>query len=401
MKTSGLPAYVAGLAVATVLSSPPLPGVALSDARAQTPVPTPTVTLPPAPEEPEPLPDPLPPPAPPAPGPDDGGSGETTTAPVTAGGGGSSGGGRGGSRTPYRPPVSAAAPATTIWWGQRPSYSGLYSTYQLVDLVRRVKGAGTETYAPFIIAGRASWSDTWGGIRRSSDSGLRPHLGQDVFCDYGAPVLASEHGWIDHGSDATGGLVARLHRSDGSYWYYAHLSRFSTVSSGSRVAPGDVIGYCGTSGNAAGSPPHVHFGLYSGGVAQNPMGALIGWLDQAERNAARFATKQAAPRTRGRTKADRSEKRRRTVSLCPRREDPPPVEVTVTAILLVEPESDPPSGLVAGVGADAPLKGRPRSHAARVATYRVTVDSPDTEPGVDRHLSSAPSGILEEVLHLQ
>jgi murein DD-endopeptidase MepM/ murein hydrolase activator NlpD len=150
-----------------------------------------------------------------------------------------------------------------------------------------------KVYAPFIIAGRAEWSDTFGGIRHASDTGWRPHLGQDVFCDFGAPVLASENGRVSYGSDATGGLVARVHRSDGSYWYYAHLSSFSnSVSAGEAVEPGDVIGYCGNSGNAVGSPPHVHFGFYSGGVATNPMGALIQWLRTAEQEAARTTVKK-------------------------------------------------------------------------------------------------------------
>lgn len=180
----------------------------------------------------------------------------------------------------------------------------------------RARGASAheinQVYAPFIIAGRAEWSDTFGGIRHASDSGWRPHLGQDVFCDYGAPVLAAEHGRVSYGSDATGGLVARVHRSDGSYWYYAHLSAFSnSVSAGEAVAPGDVIGYCGTSGNAAGSPPHVHFGFYSGGVAHNPMGALIEWLQTAEREAGAMRSKPA--------------KREKTRPTKPKRDRPPPV----------------------------------------------------------------------------
>lgn len=343
MKRSGLPAYVAVLAVATVLSSPPLPGVAVSDAAAQTPAPTPSATEPPAP-----APEPPPSPAPPAPEPDIGGTGGTNTPPAapgpgSGGGGSSTGGGRGGGSHHRATAPTTAAYATTIWWSARPSYSGLYSTSRLVDLAARVKGAGYKAYAPFIIAGRATWSDTWGGIRRSSDTGLRPHLGQDVFCDYGTPVLAGEHGWIDHGSDATGGLVARLHRADGSYWYYAHLSGYNpSVSSGESVSPGDVIGYCGTSGNAAGSPPHVHFGLYSGGVALNPMGALNGWLDAAERNAARLVAKQQGPEARRTDRSDvravRKQRPKRS-SLCPRLEAPPEAPTTVTAILL--PGSQP------------------------------------------------------------
>ena len=407
MKRSGLPAFVTVLAVATVLSSPPFPGVALSDAAAQTPAPTPTETEPPAPEAPPPAPAPPPPPAPPVPQPNIGGNGGTNAppaAPGPGGGGGSNGGGAKGGGGAHRAPAPETSDyATTIWWSSRPSYSGLYSSSRLVDLAERVKGGGPNAYAPFIIAGRATWSDTWGGIRRSSDTGLRPHLGQDVFCDYGAPVLASEHGWIDHGSDATGGLVARLHRSDGSYWYYAHLSAFNpSIPSGASVSPGDVIGYCGTSGNAAGSPPHVHFGLYSGGVALNPMGALIGWLDAAERNASALVEKQQrrATRSNGRKNLRTGTERPKKISLCPLLPGPPPPPPPVPVAELLLPGTSPAPTLVgaggAGIGATGPSRGRDGSEPPWVVALRPVMRRPDAERRVVRRdRDGDPAGYLE------
>jgi murein DD-endopeptidase MepM/ murein hydrolase activator NlpD len=47
-----------------------------------------------------------------------------------------------------------------------------------------------------------------------------------------------------------------------------------------------VIGYCGNTGNAITTPPHVHFGFYQkNGSAADPMGYLVRWLKKAERNA--------------------------------------------------------------------------------------------------------------------
>ena len=79
-----------------------------------------------------------------------------------------------------------------------------------------------------------------------------------------------------------GGLAAYLHRPDGSFYYYAHLSATpQDLSSGSAVSPGDVIGYCGASGDA--SVPHVHFSyVNAAGVSVDPMSRLRTWLAEAE-----------------------------------------------------------------------------------------------------------------------
>lgn len=52
--------------------------------------------------------------------------------------------------------------------------------------------------------------------------------------------------------------------SRGLALYYAHLDRHA-VSRGDRVGTGDIVGYVGTTGNARGTPPHLHFGIYARG----------------------------------------------------------------------------------------------------------------------------------------
>ena len=180
---------------------------------------------------------------------------------------------------------------------EEPGYLRLQSAYNtdvLMMVAAQLRGLGwsadeivPNVYAPFIVGGEASWIDTWGAPRFGPGPIVRTHEGQDVFCDYGDPVLASEEGVVDYGDAGLGGIVARLHRPSGGYWYYAHLSATNEEEfpAGSTVQPGDVIGFCGNSGNAITTPPHVHFGLYkANGEAKNPMRALIRWLKEARAN---------------------------------------------------------------------------------------------------------------------
>jgi murein DD-endopeptidase MepM/ murein hydrolase activator NlpD len=140
-----------------------------------------------------------------------------------------------------------------------------------------------QVFSPFIVVGPASWSDSWGAPRFGPGSIVRTHEGQDVLCGYGADVLAPEDGTIEFGTGLLGGRVARLHRAAGGYWYFAHLSEWNldAFSNGDPVHTGDVIGWCGETGNA--TVPHVHFGHYGpDGEAIDPMGSLVSWLQEAE-----------------------------------------------------------------------------------------------------------------------
>lgn len=174
-----------------------------------------------------------------------------------------------------------------------PVPSGTFSTAKLVAAAARLRAFGmpqaqvTRTvYPPFIIAGEAAWTNTWGAPRFGPGPLVRTHEGQDVFCRFGDPILSPETGTVSYGDGGLGGLVARVHTSGNSYWYLAHLKTInnSQFPTGSTVQVGDVIGTCGNSGNAITTPPHVHFGRYVNGRAVNPMNALVRWLRVAHRN---------------------------------------------------------------------------------------------------------------------
>ncbi|MDQ3877147.1 MAG: M23 family metallopeptidase [Actinomycetota bacterium] len=174
---------------------------------------------------------------------------------------------------------------------------GSWTTDKLVAVAQQLRALGVSedqiiqrVYVPFILAGPADWIDSWHFPRYGPAPGeVRQHEGQDVFCRYGEPVLATDPGRIEYASGGLGGNVARLYRSDGSYWYFAHLSGWNTTQhpSESHVEPGDVIGYCGNSGDAVGGPTHVHFGWYLAdhSTAKNPLSHLLMWLHDAIRHA--------------------------------------------------------------------------------------------------------------------
>ncbi len=199
------------------------------------------------------------------------------------------------SPTPYPDPspgpdVSPSPTTGTHGGSTGDLYRGTYSTERLVaaaDVLRQEGWSEEEirrqVFSPFIVVGAASWSDSWGAPRFGPGSIVRRHEGQDVLCAYGAEVLAAEDGTIEFGTSLLGGRDARLHRPGGGFWYYAHLSEWNLddFSNGDRVHTGDVIGYCGESGNA--TVPHVHFGHYGpDGEAIDPMGSLVSWLREAE-----------------------------------------------------------------------------------------------------------------------
>jgi len=67
-------------------------------------------------------------------------------------------------------------------------------------------------------------------------------------------------GWND-----VGGNRLWLRDAAGNGFYYAHLSEFSPrAQDGARVEAGDVMGFVGDTGDAAGTAPHLHFEIHPG-----------------------------------------------------------------------------------------------------------------------------------------
>ncbi len=118
-----------------------------------------------------------------------------------------------------------------------------------------------------------SLRDSWGFAR----SGGRRHEGIDIFAPRGTRVLAPVGGIVWRvGADPLGGRVVWLLGPGGQMHYFAHLDHPANPRGGDAVAAGDTLGYVGTTGNARGGPPHLHYGIYAGAAgAIDPYPLLV------------------------------------------------------------------------------------------------------------------------------
>ena len=107
------------------------------------------------------------------------------------------------------------------------------------------------------VAGPHSFIDSWGFPR----SGGRRHKGVDILASSGTPIVAPVSGVVEHRSNRVGGRSFHLRDQYGNYFYGTHMSGYGKSG---QVNAGEVIGYVGDDGNAAGLP-HLHFEIHPGG----------------------------------------------------------------------------------------------------------------------------------------
>ena len=115
-------------------------------------------------------------------------------------------------------------------------------------------------------------ADTWHAPRGSD----RLHEGQDIFAPQGTAVLSATEGYIVNiGENNLGGQTVSVVGAGGRTYYYAHLDSYAPhIAEGEYVTKQTVLGCVGTTGNASGTPPHLHFGVYAPGGAVNPLPLL-------------------------------------------------------------------------------------------------------------------------------
>jgi len=138
--------------------------------------------------------------------------------------------------------------------------------------------------------------DSWGSRR----PGGRRHRGTDIMSPRGSEVLAVADGVVaDFGWQRLSGYYIHIDHGDGWSTSYMHLNNdtlgtddglgglwtaiYPTLTVGSSVEAGQVIGYVGDSGNAEGTQPHIHFEVKLDGVKVNPYPYLKDVWDRQRR----------------------------------------------------------------------------------------------------------------------
>jgi len=114
----------------------------------------------------------------------------------------------------------------------------------------------------FPVYGPSNYGDTYGAFR--GDVAGNWHHGDDIFAPLGAPILACADGIVfSVGWNDVGGNRLWLRDDAGNEFYYAHLSAFTPAAhNGRRVKAGDVLGFVGNTGDAQGTPTHLHFEVH-------------------------------------------------------------------------------------------------------------------------------------------
>ena len=125
---------------------------------------------------------------------------------------------------------------------------------------------------PVFNAGKFDFSNSFGAPRH----GGRNHGGNDIFAKRGAAVVAPMGGKLRRADGSRAGLAFYIDGDDGTTYYGSHLD--SIAIAGGRVERGQKLGTVGTTGNAQGTPPHLHFEVKPGGGASvDPYAYLRSW----------------------------------------------------------------------------------------------------------------------------
>ena len=135
------------------------------------------------------------------------------------------------------------------------------------------KNPDTKLAMPVQDVSKKQVANTWGAPRGTD----RKHEGQDIFAPKGTPIYSATTGYVYKvGENNLGGQTVSVIGAGGRVYYYAHLDQYAPgIEVGDLVTTKTLLGYVGTTGNAQGTPPHLHFGVYTSSGAINPLPLIV------------------------------------------------------------------------------------------------------------------------------
>ncbi len=176
------------------------------------------------------------------------------------------------------------------------SYVGEEQTRPCVDTEKGLANMRKEmSIAP---TERGYKGGTYGITRQYNDGSPKMHKGIDIYAEKGTPIYCQYAGVVyevrDSFSDDV--IVDGSHgnriiiQSGTKLFFYCHLQGEGKAigynnregrkfKKGDKVYPGEILGYAGSSGNAGGTIPHVHFEVHDNGIVVDPSAYINGKIN--------------------------------------------------------------------------------------------------------------------------
>ncbi|HOX30589.1 MAG TPA: peptidoglycan DD-metalloendopeptidase family protein [Candidatus Paceibacterota bacterium] len=148
-----------------------------------------------------------------------------------------------------------------------------YSQTSLKKLIRQLSDDAEKTVKIPVLFGvyRMHLKPNFGEWRGNG----RTHEGLDIVVPKGAPIVSPTGAVVlSAGTGASSGKTVSTANPGGETFVYMHLDSIANVKSGDILEPGDLIGFAGNSGNAAGGAAHLHFEIRHNG-ATDPYPRLL------------------------------------------------------------------------------------------------------------------------------
>ncbi|KLE34232.1 M23 family metallopeptidase [Aurantiacibacter luteus] len=170
--------------------------------------------------------------------------------------------------------------------GNDAEFGELFASWESLENGGRVSPAGTIVDAPQRLAvsvpsrmpvNDVTLTSSYGMRSHPVLGGRRQHNGVDLAAPTGTPVYATADGVIEMAQwySSYGNYVQIAHGGE-METRYAHLSSY-TVSAGSQVRQGDLIGYVGSTGRSTG--PHLHYEVRVAGAPVDPRPYMLASID--------------------------------------------------------------------------------------------------------------------------